>query len=869
MEILRRYITLGFLLCLGNIFGQQHPVDIIYSHLDQFLAEANPENLNKLKLSINRISEATNEIQLAKTIAYCNIGYVQSQNDKLQLAINWYEKAKQLYFSADLDNYNIIEYCLKPLGNLYIKTQAYSEAENTIKHYILFAQKTEQRQQEIGGFLNLSVLYHNRGEFEKSKIILMKALERSPANQDLKLNLASTFFALNEKDETKKILKNILTNTSNNIGAIQLLAQVQLADEEYSVAILNLQKAIELLQNKLDINFRDVAKLHLSLAETYLAAEQFPNSLLEIQKVYASLIPSYKNNQQIPDVQQLYAETTLLDALDIQAKLFSKEQKTKKALHAFELASKVNDFLFAELYMQDSKLIVQQSAKRRYELIMELLYQEYQASKNIKWIEKAINIDSKVKGRVVADAVNLKSFLDLNDENKAKKFQKLQKQLFSLGNEIQKMTNEEFFDLDTLVVLQKSYSQMLTQQRILYDSLQLELHSEISHKNLKVEELKAKTKRLNQTLISYFMGTENMYQIIISEEKVAFNKLTNSEEEFKNFRESIRNYNRFFESPAIINNDISSFIEASNTLYNYLNIPKSKHFIIIPDGILSFIPFQTLITETTESRDYSQMPFLLFNSSVSYLLSIKSYLKIDDTFQKKQSILGVFPIFKNTSQELSYSVLEADVIEKLFPSNILKGKNATRKTFLTERNKYSILHISTHALGGTFNEDASIKFYDKTLNIEEIYGLDFKAQLVVLSACDTGVGKFIKGEGALSLARAFQYSGAENLLFSLWQVNDKSTAELMINYYKNLKQTQSRNVSLQNASLNYLQDKTINNSQKSPYYWGAFVYYGATDIPIQSGSYLWYIIGIGAFVLVLLILFFKKSKSRISKIKAA
>jgi len=219
-------------------------------------------------------------------------------------------------------------------------------------------------------------------------------------------------------------------------------------------------------------------------------------------------------------------------------------------------------------------------------------------------------------------------------------------------------------------------------------------------------------------------------------------------------------------------------------------------------------------------------------------------------------------VFKDSADELSYSVYEADAITKLFPSKTLMEGDATSEMFYSESNNHSILHISSHALGGTFNDEASIQLYDRALNIEELYGLNLSVSLVVLSACDTGIGKLIKGEGALSLARAFQYAGTKNILFSLWQVNDKSTAELMTFYYKNLKNTQSRDYAVNQASLDYLKDKSIDNTRKSPYYWGAFVYYGTTDIPQKSNYFDLYLIVGGLMLLAILILIFYSSKRR-------
>lgn len=338
----------------------------------------------------------------------------------------------------------------------------------------------------------------------------------------------------------------------------------------------------------------------------------------------------------------------------------------------------------------------------------------------------------------------------------------------------------------------------------------------------------------NQTLVSYFVGSEVVYQFVISKEKLIFQKIVGSKAEHQQFTEAIRSYNRFFDNPATINNDIPLFTDSSLKLFRKLQLPKAENLIIIPDGILSFIPFQTLLTSESSIFKYAEMPFLIFESTVSYTVSFTEYLRNTTPLDERQSVLGVFPVFKNSAQELEYSVNEAKAIAEVFKSDMLMETKATVKNFVASADSHTILHLSTHATGGSFSSGPSISFFDRTFSVEELYGLEFSNQLVILSACDTGVGKVVKGEGALSLARGFQYAGASNVLFSLWQVNDKSTAELMEYYYQNLSKTHSRNLSLHRASLDYLQNKTIDNTRKSPYYWGAFVYYGTTDAPQEK-----------------------------------
>ena len=152
--------------------------------------------------------------------------------------------------------------------------------------------------------------------------------------------------------------------------------------------------------------------------------------------------------------------------------------------------------------------------------------------------------------------------------------------------------------------------------------------------------------------------------------------------------------------------------------------------------------------------------------------------------KNNREVLGVFPVFENRNQALTYSIDEANAIKQFSKSRLLMHSEATKDAFLEAASRYDVLHLSTHATGGDFINPARIAFYDEPMLVNELYSMDIHPELVVLSACETGIGKLQKGEGAMSIARGFQYAGANNILFSLWQINDASTATLMSLFYK-------------------------------------------------------------------------------------
>jgi CHAT domain-containing protein len=186
---------------------------------------------------------------------------------------------------------------------------------------------------------------------------------------------------------------------------------------------------------------------------------------------------------------------------------------------------------------------------------------------------------------------------------------------------------------------------------------------------------------------------------------------------------------------------------------------------------------------------------------------------------------------------LPFSREEADAIAELVPArSLLKATDfqASRAKALSgELGNYRILHFATHGLLNSKHPelsglvlslvDASGKAQDGFLRMHEIYNLRLPAEVVVLSACQTGLGKEIKGEGLVGLARGFMYAGAQRVVASLWQVDDLATAQLMKHFYRGmLKDGMRPAAALRAAQLEMMKRK----QWSSPFFWAAFVMQG-------------------------------------------
>ncbi len=386
------------------------------------------------------------------------------------------------------------------------------------------------------------------------------------------------------------------------------------------------------------------------------------------------------------------------------------------------------------------------------------------------------------------------------------------------------------------------------------------------NKNLNLKLLFETINKNDAVLVAYFSGNQKIYSFEFENKQLTMQSFDYSTKS----KQKIISFLNYFSDADKITNNVLGYNNSANELYTFLKLPKktkAKNLIIIADGLLNFVPFEALITKKNATTNFSKMQYLINDFNVAYNSSVLLYLNAKSAQKNKETVLGVFPIFENTNLELTYSKEELKAIKQHFNGKYLENNQATFANFSQFANQYSILHLSTHASSGDPNTPATIRFYDQEILYSELYNLNIKPNLVVLSACETGLGKLYKAEGAMSVSRGFQMAGAQNLLFSLWKVNDYTTSKFMEKFYKNLESNNSYFEANHKAKLDFLNDETISNSKKSPYYWCAMVYYG--EVKNSTLINWWFLIGFAVlgfivFILIKKFLFFasKNKQSR-------
>lgn len=366
------------------------------------------------------------------------------------------------------------------------------------------------------------------------------------------------------------------------------------------------------------------------------------------------------------------------------------------------------------------------------------------------------------------------------------------------------------------------------------------------YNNFSVEDFKKQLKP-HQIVLRYKKFKDQFFVFIITKTDVKMEPLPTT----VSIDENIKNY---LENLSLLKVYKSSAKALSQILIP-INIDEYKSVIIIPDGILHHLPFETLLTNSDK--------FLLEKHNISYASHLVFVNNSEAQKHNFENELYVFSPTYNLNDEtnLEGATNESKSINKIFKGKLFIGDKALKSEFINNAQNANLLHLAMHANLNDENPELSYFSFaenekDNKMHLEELYALSLNAELAVLSACNTGKINLENPEGAVSLKRAFVFAGVPATVSSLWQVPDKETSGLMVAFYKNLNKGQYKDEALRNAKLNYLKT-TDDKALKHPFYWAGFVVSGdVSAIETPSNNTLIIVL----IALILLGLFLSRKK---------
>ncbi|MGH9342817.1 MAG: CHAT domain-containing protein [Terriglobia bacterium] len=291
----------------------------------------------------------------------------------------------------------------------------------------------------------------------------------------------------------------------------------------------------------------------------------------------------------------------------------------------------------------------------------------------------------------------------------------------------------------------------------------------------------------------------------------------------------------------------------------------AQRLVIVPDGELNDLPFDALVDPNGHYVIESHVVSVAPSATVLYILradraspSMRTFLGVGYakgptlasaaaaplSERIERTVRGIFDVDNPTLSPLPYSREEVRSAAQLMGpgSTVLLGSKATKENVETEPlGDFRILHFAVHGIANKDNPDRSALVFcegaspgdDGLLQVRDIRKLSLNADLVTLSACNTGVGKIEGEEGVDSLTGAFLMAGARSVLSSLWSVNDRYTATLMDKFYRNLAQGVDESTALNRAKLEILRQY---GAGTAPYFWAGFVLIGEGNAKIMRGD---------------------------------
>lgn len=364
--------------------------------------------------------------------------------------------------------------------------------------------------------------------------------------------------------------------------------------------------------------------------------------------------------------------------------------------------------------------------------------------------------------------------------------------------------------------------------------------------NLSIDLIQQRLDKKTSILDFYVARNHEVFLIHIQKNKLSF---LSFEAKNQNLYQWVNEFHTCMQTSMTMVSHIrdSIWANASSRLFDAiikpLQLEKGTKLVIIPDGIFSLLPFGALLSQPVVNFKYVEWPYLIKENSIINQNSLQLWLEYhsDSISISPPMYLSVLaPAFP----DLKYNIKEKELIIKNIRYARALPPDISLKSLAIRAANSHILHIASHAKS-SFISDAEtyLRGSEDSLNAIQIANNQYHQHLVFLSACETGLGEEVQGEGVFSLSRSFLKAGARSVISTLWKINDKISADQVLLIYQNLLKGYSKDEAIRSMQLDYINGNTYGNKYAMPYYWAAFQCHGNAGplrgLQEKSNSPLW------------------------------
>ena len=756
--------------------------------------------------------------------------------------------------------------CLFNIGYYYGALEDYSQALRHYEEALRKARIAEDHGDESDCLTNISNIYRRLGDFDKALEYLRQVLRidrevlEDEAYVAIDLNSIGVTYqkkalqsgksedldrALENYEESLRIARRIKEDEIE-IKALNNIGMVYVDSGRFPEALEYFNLALARAEEIQDIE--ETANILVNIGIVYSRQEKFDLAVESLQKA-------------LDAANQTSKENTLWEAHFEIANTYMRRGDYQKSLENYESSVEHLEKIRSRIQLEELKASYLGTDKRieTYQNVVDLLYKLSRLEPEKVYGREAFHFLERAKAR---------AFLDRLEVSKVNIARGVDRDLIIQEDDLMKeisALNSELFRPELSDPEKEDIREKLKQSEDRLEALKRTIRiSSPAYANLKYPQIISLEQTQSQLLdsetafLEYSLGEASSYAFIITRKGLKMFPLQPA----RIIRSQVREYLQAISARE--NQDFSLGHELFRTLVLPGLNEKIRKMIIIPDDILHYLPFETLL-----SRDEDDS-WLVKDYKIAYAPSISSLREIiqqeGERVRKRPRDILAFgdPYFGPEAEgkeaedaekaassaassrfpRLKYSGQEIEKISALFKKenvSLFKREEATEERLKTlNLNDYKILHFATHCIIDDIKPDrSSIVFSvgsasreDEILQMREVFHLKLNSDLVTLSACQTGLGQLIRGEGVVGLSRAFFYAGASSALISLWAVHDQATSQFMERYYFHLRESHSVMDALQETKLEMIDSGILSH----PYYWAPFIVTGNTDKVIYPSA---------------------------------
>lgn len=746
----------------------------------------------------------------------------------------------------------------------------------------------------------LGAMFYENGNYQQARNYFEKAIELLTATgsadngllANYKINIASLHVKLEEYDKAKLLYENLLSSDifldeiNHNLGIIGLKQQQFKNAIEYfrKVNYKNSSKIIDLYYNMAvawtGLQEKDSSAFYLQLAlaenikwnghkknipyglilryqaDELVKQKEYKKAAEKLQEAIIQFDASFNEtdvNKNPEEFSAVFSYINLFNALTAKAdamKMMYEEEKNttvlEASLDAYRSAFSLTDYVEKTYNSDEARLFLNKIKYTAHSKPIDISLLLYELTLKKEYLDAAYTFDQQNKASILA--LNVR-------ESELRKTNTSSRQLLEEETSVKTAITRQLMKLSRTSDSQQAAAihSSIRDDEIRLGKLQEQIKTDPTYRTgyfiTQIPPVADLQKKLDEktAVLSYHFSDDEMVVIFITGNNFDYLKASVNQEFFNNADSLKTSLHSAFPDSRYTGSSVAK------TMYEHLISPVEeklkniKRLVIIPDDELNYLPFEALQDKSGK--------YLIEKFSVQYQYSTSLWGDDKDRKEKKSTeILAFAPFASAGFKDLSgsyFSPLPASKEETgNLKGNILKDSLADKRNFLSLANHYGIIHLATHASAD--NEEplrSYIAFYpsknnntdDYKLYAPEIYDMNLDStQLIVLSACETGAGQLIRGEGLMSLSRAFAYAGCPNIITSLWKAEDKTTAFITQRLHHYLEKGLPKDKALQQAKLDLLQTDEIDPRFKTPNYWAHLIFIGNYE-PIPSRNSWWWI----------------------------